>query len=330
LAISGTHTHSGPAGFLQYVLFQVTSLGYVKETLDTWVDSISKAIIMAHRNLQNAKILVNTGKLYESNINRSPTSYLLNPEDERAQYPDGDTDKNMLLLNFRSELNGANMGVLNWFAVHGTSMNNTNTLTSGDNRGYASYALERDINGKDVQPGKGAFVAAFASTNLGDVSPNTMGAKCIDTGLPCEGTSSSCNGRCENCIAFGPGTNGDMFESTQIIGGKQYNFAKQLMDSATEVVTGPIDYRHSFVEMPALNVTRADGSTVQLCKPAMGYSFAAGTTDGPGMFNFTQGTTTANPFWNKVRDFLSKPTPEEEACQAPKPILLNTGKSTIF
>ena len=55
------------------------------------------------------------------------------------------------------------------------------------------------------------------------------------------------------------------------------------------------------------------------------YSFAAGTTDGPGMFGFLQGTTTDNPFWNKVRDFLSEPTQEEIECQAPKPILLNTG-----
>ena len=29
------------------------------------------------------------------------------------------------------------------------------------------------------------------------------------------------------------------------------------------------------------------------------------------MFGFTQGTTTGNPFWDKVRDFLSEPTPEE-------------------
>ena len=56
------------------------------------------------------------------------------------------------------------------------------------------------------------------------------------------------------------------------------------------------------------------------------YSFAAGTTDGPGMFNFAQGTTTENPFWDRVRDFLSEPTQEEMDCQAPKPILLNTGE----
>jgi len=29
---------------------------------------------------------------------------------------------------------------------------------------------------------------------------------------------------------------------------------------------------------------------VHTCPPAMGYSFAAGTIDGPGAFDFTQGT----------------------------------------
>ena len=40
VCLSGTHTHSGPAGFHQYVLFEVTSLGYVKQTLDALVDGI--------------------------------------------------------------------------------------------------------------------------------------------------------------------------------------------------------------------------------------------------------------------------------------------------
>jgi neutral ceramidase len=190
IAISGTHTHSGPGGFQQYVLYQVTTLGFVSETFNAWVEGISQAIIKAHNNLQPAKTLLNSGLLYDSNINRSPTSYLLNPSEEQAQYPEGDTDKRMLLLSFLSDKHpGMNkpIGMLNWFAVHGTSLNNTNTLTSGDNKGYASYALEREVNGIDVPAGHGDFVAAFASTNLGDVSPNTMGAKCIDTGLPCDG-----------------------------------------------------------------------------------------------------------------------------------------------
>lgn len=322
VCISGTHTHSGPAGFLQYTLFQITSWGFVQETFDAWVAGIVNAIVMAHESQRPGKILVGNGDLYDSNINRSPTSYLLNPQQEREQYPEGDTDKNMLLLKLVGD-DGELIGVINWFAVHGTSMNNTNTLVSGDNKGYASYLLEKKINGADSRPGMGPFVAAFSSTNLGDVSPNTAGPICIDTGLPCDGETSSCNGRCENCIASGPGK--DMFESTQIIGQKQFDHAVDLMSAAVEEVSGPVDVRHSFVDMPNVNVSLLDGSAASLCRPSMGYSFAAGTTDGPGMLKFTQGTTSGNPFWDKVRDFLSTPTEEEIACQAPKPILFNTG-----
>eukprot|EP01035_Chromulina_nebulosa_P019096 gene19096-24924_t len=299
----------GPAGFLQYVLFQVTSLGFVQETFDSLVTGISESILKAHYNLQQSNILINQGKLYDSNINRSPTSYLLNPQEERDQYSDGDTDKTMLLIKFTNELSNEPIGVINWFAVHGTSMNNTNTLVSGDNKGYASYLLEREVNGAPsetgIQTGLGDFVAAFASTNLG---------------LPCDGTTSSCNGKCEQCIAFGPGTNGDIFESTQLIGQQQYEFALQLMNDANEIISSEdISYRHSFVQMSKLNVTVVENEKLvekTLCSAAMGYSFAAGTTDGPGMFNFIQGTT-------------SEPTDEEIACHSPKPILFNTGDLNV-
>lgn len=62
----------------------------------------------------------------------------------------------------------------------------------------------------------------------------------------------------------------------------------------------------------------------------MGYSFAAGTTDGPGVFAFKQGTTTDNPLWNMVRNLLSKPSKSQIQCQGAKPILLNTGEVILF
>jgi hypothetical protein len=58
----------------------------------------------------------------------------------------------------------------------------------------------------------------------------------------------------------------------------------------------------------------------------MGYSFAAGTTDGPGSFAFEQGTTTSNPLWNAVRNFLAAPTADDILCHGAKPILLATGQ----
>ena len=101
-------------------------------------------------------------------------------------------------------------GVINWFAVHPTSMNNTNQLISGDNKGLASLMLEKEMEDNREYDasrpiGKGSFVAAFASTNLGDVSPNTKGPHCMDTGLPCELEHSTCNNRTQMCVASGPG-----------------------------------------------------------------------------------------------------------------------------
>lgn len=56
-------------------------------------------------------------------------------------------------------------------------MNSSNKFVSSDNVGYASILLEQELN-HDQLVGKGSFVGAFCSANLGDVSPNIMGPKC--------------------------------------------------------------------------------------------------------------------------------------------------------
>lgn len=86
-----------------------------------------------------------------------------------------DVDKTMTLLRIDAE-DGNPLGLINWFAVHPVSMNNTNTLISGDNKGYASMLFEYKMN-PSSRPGKGKFVASFSSSNLGDVSPNIMGPR---------------------------------------------------------------------------------------------------------------------------------------------------------
>lgn len=92
-------------------------------------------------------------------------------------------------------------------------------------------------------------------------------------------------------------------------------------------VRGVVDSRHVYLDMRNLTVrasphTRA-GAT---CAAAMGMAFAAGTTDGPGAFDFHQSDTNGTAFWRLVRNFIRKPTPEQEACHAPKPILLDVGE----
>ncbi|XP_069125052.1 uncharacterized protein [Argopecten irradians] len=324
VCISGTHTHSGPGGFHQYLLYDITSLGFVNETLQAYVDGIVKSVERAHDAIKPGNIYINSGELLESNINRSPTAYLENPAEERARY-NYDVDKNMTVLKM-VDSNNKDIGMISWFAVHCTSMNNTNGLVSSDNKGYASQLMEGGFN-DGAFPGTGTFVAAFAQANEGDVSPNTAGPHCLDTGLPCDKDTSTCNGRNEMCVAFGPGK--DMFESTKIIGENQYKKALDLYRTASVKLSGPVDFRHSYVDMTNVQVQVNATTKVQTCKPAMGMSFAAGTTDGPGAFNFNQSDTTDNAFWDAIRNFIKKPSAEQVACHHPKPILLDTGEMTF-
>ncbi|KAA8543790.1 hypothetical protein F0562_022033 [Nyssa sinensis] len=83
VAISGIHTHAGPGGYLQYVVYIVTSLGFVRQSFDVIVDGIEQSIIQAHKNLRPGSIFVNKGELLDAGVNRSPSAYLNNPAAER-------------------------------------------------------------------------------------------------------------------------------------------------------------------------------------------------------------------------------------------------------
>lgn len=62
VAISGIHTHAGPGGYLQYVVYIVTSLGFVRQSFDVIVDGIVNSVVQAHENLRPGSIFVNKGK----------------------------------------------------------------------------------------------------------------------------------------------------------------------------------------------------------------------------------------------------------------------------
>lgn len=387
VAISGIHTHAGPGGYLQYVVYIVTSLGFVRQSFDVIVDGIEKSIIQAHENLRPGSIFVNKGELLDAGVNRSPSSYLNNPAEERSKYK-YDVDKEMTLIKFVDDEWGA-VGSFNWFATHGTSMSRTNSLISGDNKGAAARFMEDwfekkgrvenldsqhanksgtakiprrvssivpsiNENRKEAmevaasfkssqgQPAtrfssvakrvrnslrladRPQFVSAFCQTNCGDVSPNVLGAFCIDTGLPCDFNHSTCNGKNEQCYGRGPGYP-DEFESTRIIGERQFKKAVELFNKATEQLKGKVGYRHAYVNFSNLEVAQGN-EVVKTCPAAMGFAFAAGTTDGPGAFDFTQGDDKGNAFWRLVRNFLKTPNQEQVNCQRPKPILLDTGE----
>jgi neutral ceramidase len=120
IAFVGTHQHSGVGGYLENLLPQVTSLGYVKQTADAIVAGTVRAVQRAHASLAPGGLSLGNTTILNANINRSPTAYLENPASERARY-EFDQDKDMTLLRF-DDNNGNARGFLTFFAVHGTSL----------------------------------------------------------------------------------------------------------------------------------------------------------------------------------------------------------------
>jgi len=348
LMISATHTHSDPGGY-QSNVYQFQAFSFVQQSFDTYVSGTFQAIKRAYGNLAPATTKLAMGTLLHTNLNRSPLAYLLNPQDERDNYTQGNTDKRFLQLNI--EKNGNPAGIVNWFAVHANSLNFTNKLVSSDNKGYAAYHVERQLNGIGEAPGTGPFVASFASSNLGDTSSRTEGGACHywpetpPPGAPteCEPDTSTCpnNWGIETpmaCTGLGPGK--DMYESCAILGKRQADKALELMESDEQVeMTGPIDSRHSFVKFPELPVKSYDGKDVNLCWPAWGLSLPAGTIDGPGLPVVEQAESEITlSTHHRFRWILSqivaeadsfllgKPSQADIDCQAPKPFLLHFDK----
>jgi neutral ceramidase len=331
VAVTGTHSHSGPGAWLNYLLPQITSLGFDKQSYQAIVDGALLSIKRAHEGLTLGTISVGQGDLNDTNINRSPFAYEANPKEERSRYED-DVDKTMTLLKFTRVSDGKSMGILNWFPVHGTSLLGNQTLIAGDNKGVAAYLFEQDaITNDNVAEG---FVAGFSQANVGDTTPNVLGAYCEDgSDTECRRNDSTCGGRSEDCHGRGPyfGLNDGGAKSCYEIGRRQYLGAKLIyaVDPNFESVSGKVRSFHTFVDFSNFTLTLRNGSTVHTCPAAMGNSFAAGTSDGPGAFDFVQNDPKkpTNPFWNVVGSAISAPSEEQRACQYPKPILLNVGEA---
>jgi neutral ceramidase len=113
VAVTGTHQHSGPGAWLNYLLPQVTSLGFSKQSYQAIVDGSVLSIQRAHESLGPGTLSYADTNVTDANINRSLYAYLQNPAEERAQY-DTTTDTTLTMLRFQRASDGLNTGILAW------------------------------------------------------------------------------------------------------------------------------------------------------------------------------------------------------------------------
>lgn len=298
--ISATHTHAGPGGYWHSRSDLGLDGGFYPEHFKIIVDGITESIISAHNDLQPGNILLGKGNVTNAGANRSVLAYKQNPRIERESYSDN-TPTEMSLIKFIDD--SGPIGMLNWYALHPTAMNFYNRLISGDHKGYAALTMEQ-LQGTSYRD-KNDFVAAFAQADPGDVTPNT------------------------NLNNTGPGATD--VETTQIMGDRQLQVALQLFNHAEEALHGPIETRQVYVDLSDYSIENSftQSGPQKTCPSAYGYSFAGGSSeDGGGHFLFREGMTEQSWFLDFLIGWLTGAPKWSEAvkdCQAPKPILFETG-----
>lgn len=202
VAVTGTHSHSGPGAWVNYLLPQITSLGFSKQSYQAIIDGAVLSIKRAHTSAAPGYLTFGTTDIADANLNRSPSAYLANPAEERAMYTDN-VDKALTMIKMQRASDGKNIGVLTWFPVHGTSMLENNTHVTGDNKGIAAYLMEQAV--ADDATAADGFVAGFSQANVGDTTPNVLGAWCDDgSGEMCTFENSTCAGTTSTCHGRGP------------------------------------------------------------------------------------------------------------------------------
>ncbi len=266
--LSATHTHSGPGGTSHYVFYNTDSLGYSAQVFEKVVDGMVEAIVRADAAREPGRVRLRSGSIPPDQpvaFNRAWRAYNANPDVPfKAEGPHSAAalDRTMTLLRFEAA-DGRPLGSLNWFAVHPTSVHRDNTLLHPDNKGCAAAQLE--AYGRQAFEREG-FVAAFAQSACGDVSPNF---------------------RWHRRRKLMIGALDDDFESAEFNGAIQYRQARQLLedDRAAELqprLDGAL--LHADLGDVEIDAAFAGGETGLRTAPAqIGLRMIVGTVEGPGL-----------------------------------------------
>ena len=282
--LTATHTHSGPGGYCGYALYDFAIGGFDKQNYNVIVNGIYKSIVRAHHNLAPGKIRINQGELDGASKNRSKDAYKKNNDAGNYEH---NLDKKMLLLRLE-RLDGKEIGMINWFAVHATNIGNKNKLISSDNKGYASLLFEKSKGTNYLA--EDTFVGAFAQSNAGDVSPNLWGH---------------------------PDNKHD-YERMEIIGNKLLDKATELYSNANIYLSGSVDYRHTFLDFSKKGSIYKDK---RACVAAIGLSATGGAkADGIGL-PFVREGISFGINWPRITLL-----PVDQACHKEKVIVLPTGR----
>ena len=300
--IAATHTHSTPGGTTDYSLYNITTMGVHKQSLDATVDGFAKAIDRAEADLAPSQVSFGSDKVEDAGVNRSMDAFMNNPKELRDKLP-GDRDSRSDTMAISRD--GKVTGFVNWMATHATTLPTENKLISSDNKGYAEYLDEVKEAGVDyTKLDSPSMVAAYVYSNGGDQTPN-LGLK------PATGPSS------------------DPFKSVEILGKRIHDGAERSLQKLAVDDNTTVDYRMMWVDMQNQKVApefSTTGKEEKTCRAIVGAPFGSGSEeDGGGGVTFLGEGLDKNELMDSLTKTTYDATPGLKDCQGPKKVLFESG-----
>lgn len=298
--IGASHTHVAPGGTSGHAMVDITVLGFRPVTFEAAVSGIVKAIQRADADYQPSNISLTRGLAHDAGVNRSFQSFQLNPEEDKAKFPQGVDPEGVTLHVHR---NGREVGFINWFSIHPTTFGAEHTIIDGDNKGYAAWKAEHDNGVNHRQPDGAPFVAAFAMATPGDVTPN-MGL------VP----------------ASGPGGS-NYAESARVLGERQLETTRN--GRSVDIAGSGVSMLHKWVDVRNINIDgrfTPDGQPHKTGPAILGAAFAASSQeDGGGepALQLNEGERGGTPWVNALNKVVVPPSAKE--VHGEKDLLLPVG-----
>lgn len=324
ICLSATHTHAAPAGYSHYVLYNILVPGYSEEVLETYASGITEAILAACEAVKPARIRYGKGEAPLSMpvaFNRSVVAWNQNPDCPKVPLFRGAEalDRSMWLLRFDG-VDGTPIASWNGFAVHATSVHSHNYKICADNKGYAMGLMEERIAKDD--PRAAGFIAGFAQTAAGDVSPNYTKRRGLRRMM---------------------GRFRDDYRSARYNGFLQMKLAHGIYEKAAEAepLRGPLDAiaRHFDLTDVDVDPKHANGhSGCRTGKAALGVGFLLGTEEGPGiprwLMNigaFMEKTRKVAVFiYRKLRGHYGEKLSWDDEVQGKKTVFIESGERKVL
>jgi len=252
-----THTHSGPSGFGHHFWTNFNAPGFSQRVYDGLRDGIVAAIREAAGALQPGRLRVARATLPLSEgvaFNRSWFAYNRNADVEPVsrERRDEATDRDMTVLRC-DDLTGRTVGVMSWFALHGTSVHADHDRLHPDHKGLAALALEAE-----------GVACVLAQECCGDVTPNY---------------------RWDSRRGHTIGRFDDDLESARFVADAQARQVRALLAAEGLPLGDRLQVAASFVDFGGALVDPRWSPTgrPQRTRPArLGVSMALGTAEGPG------------------------------------------------